>query len=592
MHDRDLEGLYNNYRGLRPTTIRSILDCWADRRPVEESLEVIRRVFPGSQILESTARSVMRYLQDRDWRGCIVNIIGDYGSGKTQMGFILLRMIRERGEARVRMITADPLTELRSEILEDGDERPLVVIVDEVDLLIGDMERGKRDRVEELADLARMMTEGSFSNPARGSVILLLSKKAHSSLKMDRALRNRLIDRAKEFSLSMSETDRERVSLEAVRRIIALRMAYSEEDRLRIFRSLGLIYPFMEKLALDLCSMHEIGGIVKNLVTALDDILSELTDPRSLGEVEKGRFFEEVLKRFFSEVFRRVHFRVTVGDERRDYVAIFSEEPLSVPGARTDAHYDIRTYDADRGLIGSLLVNQVGLEIKYGDYWKENRDQLLRVMERYPLLLICVTEMDEDELADLRNQMRAGGRAFEIMGLSPKVLGVTLTLTPEGALRFLRNWGTFERDLEEILSILTLQSVRVKDREVSDQDILAQASSAIVSSLMRELRRARKMVRTSTLSDLIRRSLEGVYARYGRAAPDLPEILVDRILRLLEREGLGRLSETGKSFSLSAESKRNLEELSLDEGRRRDMERVVSGILLRMQEQAPGLDAL
>ncbi|MEM1983895.1 MAG: hypothetical protein QXW76_01360 [Candidatus Korarchaeum sp.] len=587
----EVRQLYNSYRNLRISTLRSVLECWADRRPVEESVEVMERVFPGFWKLRSTAEGVISHLEYRDWRGCIVNIVGDYGSGKTQMGFILLRMIRDRGEAHAKMIAVDPFTDLRREVLEEleAEEKPLVLIVDEVDQLISDLERGRREKVEEVADLARMLTEGSFSNPARGSVILLLSKKARNALRSDRSLSNRLMDRAREFSLSMSETEREKVSLEAVKRILALWMACREEEPWRVQQYFHVLYPFMERLALELSDTHEIGGVVKNLTIALEEVMLNLRYAPPIGRVEEGRFFEDLLKRFLKEMIGKVPFKVRIGEEAREYLAVFSDEPLSVPGARTDAHYDIWT--STRGLRGNLLVNRVGVEIKYGEYWRENRDQLLRVMERHPLLLLCVADMDPDEVMALKVEMRAGGRAFDMINADPKVLRVAYVMTEEGALRFLRDWGKFDRDVEEAMSTISIQSLRVEDKEVSERDLIAQASSSILASVIRDLRKAKKSVRTSTLSGIIGRSVQGVYAKYGKAPPEVPEHLIFRVLRVLEREGLGRLSDTGKTFSLDRESKQNIEEVSSNDERRKMIEAVISEILLRVHEHPLKLDA-
>ncbi|MDW8035585.1 MAG: hypothetical protein RMI85_03925, partial [Candidatus Korarchaeum sp.] len=538
------------------------------------------------------ADSVIKYLEYRDWRGCIVNIIGDYGSGKTQMGFILLRMIKEKGEARTKIISVDPFTDLKQEVTEEleADGKPLVLIIDEVDQLISDLEKNKRDKIEEVADLARMITEGSFRNPAKGSVILLLSKKAKKALRSDRSLSNRLMDRAREFSLSMSETEREKASLEAVKRIIALWMAQSEEESWKIGQYFQVIYPFMEKLALELSDTHEIGGVVKNLTIALEEILLNLRHAQPIGRVEEGRFFEDLLKRFLKEVIRKVPFKIRIGEEVRNYIAVFSEEPLSVPGARTDAHYDIWTYDPNKGLRGNLLVNQVGVEVKCGEYWRENKEQLRRVMEKYPLLLLCVTHMGSDEAMALKTEMRAGGRAFEMISADPTVLRVAYLMTEEGALKFLSEWGKFDMDFEEAMSTISIQSVRVEDKEISERDLAVQASSNLLASVIRDLRKAKKSVRTSTLFGIIEKSIEGVYANYGKAPPEVSERSVLRILEVLEREGLGRLSDTGKTFSLDRESKQSIEDLSSNEERKKRVEAVISEILLRIHEHPPKLD--
>ncbi|MEM3929981.1 MAG: hypothetical protein QXX48_06880, partial [Candidatus Korarchaeum sp.] len=133
--------------------------------------------------------------------------------------------------------------------------------------------------------------------------------------------------------------------------------------------------------------------------------------------------------------------------------------------------------------------------------------------------------------------------------------------------------------------------LRGEDKEVSERDLVAQASSSILASVIRDLRKAKKSVRTSTLSGIIGRSVQGVYAKYGKAPPEVPEHLIFRVLRVLEREGLGRLSDTGKTFSLDRESKQNIEEVSSNDERRKMIEAVISEILLRVHEHPLKLDA-
>lgn len=589
----EVKRLYAEYRKLRVSTISSVLDCWAERRPVEENLDVMERIFPRfERTLKRTAEDVVRYLEGRDWRGCIANVVGEYGSGKTQLGFILKRMIRERGGAHASMITLDPFTDLKREIQEEieADRRPLVLIVDEVDQLVSELERGERRKVEELADVARMLTEGSFSRPARGSVVLLLSKKARNSLRKDIALSNRLMDRAREFSISMSDSEREEVSLEAAKRIVALWAARTED--MSVWQYFRVIYPFMERLASKLSDTHEIGGVIKNLVVALEDAMQNLGHAPPMGRIEEGRSFEGLLERFLKEIIGKVPIKIRIGERTMDYLAVFSEEPLSVPGARTDAHYEVWTYDAARSLRGNRMVGQIGVEIKYGEYWRENREQLLRIMESYPLLLLCVANIDPDEQTTIENEMRAGGRAFAMITADPTVLRVASVMTEEGALRFLERWGELSRDVEEVLSVITTQSVRVEGKEVSEHDLAYQASSTILTSIVRDLKKAKKSVRTSTLAEIIKKGVEGVYGNYGRAPPELSERLILSILRLLERERLGRLSETGKSFSLDIESKRNIEEISSNEERRRKVEAAISEIFLTAQGRLSKLDVL
>ncbi len=584
---KEVRDLAEKFRSYRPTTIREILSCWADRRPIEAPLSMIEDLFVGMRSLKETMELVLSHLRDRDWRGFIARIVGEYGSGKTQLGRLLLRAIREEGGVEPRFVTLDPLTDVRDLLVEEIDvEGPVVLIIDEVDQLLRDLERGRREKLEDLADVVRWVTEGHGS-PPRGSVILLLSKRAQEALMSDRALANRLMERSRMFKLSMSDEERERAGVEAVKKVLALWMAYSQDYASLIERIFPALYPLMEKVARDLALTREIGGIVKNLVDLSEEVLRSVReDAALLSKVEEGSVIEEMIREFLTREMRSFPFKVRLGDEVRDYLAVFSSERLSVPGAVSDGQFLVWTYDAGTGRKGDVLVSRIGVEIKLGDYWVREREQIIRLLAENPLLVISVTDADPEEMAEVEAEMRRGGRPFALLTADPDLFRVAYLLRRERALNFLRERGNFERDMPEVLSQLMIPAAvsQVTGGDVSEDKLLRQAASSVLSSLIRELKRAKTSKRMTTLINAIVASVDSVYSGAGARPPAIGSTTINMIVRVLIREGLGRLSESGKSLMLNREARLILEEIERDDKRRRDVELVIYDILSKSKE--------
>ena len=588
---REVKSLSERFSRYGPSLIRQVLNGWADRRPLEVKLEVIEEVFVNVKLLKRISESVISYLRDRDWRGAIVSVVGEYGSGKSQLGHMLLRAIRMEGEASAKFIVLNPIDDVREIFMREIEigEKPMVIIVDEIDQLLRDLEKGRREKFEDLADMVRWFTEGHYGKPPAGSVILLMSKRAKEGLSSDRALANRLLERSREFRLSMSDEEREKASVEAVKKVIALQMAYDEDRKVVIQRNFPVIYKFLENRAREVSLVREVGGILKNIVDLMNELIINMDETVSIPSgVELGTMMEELIKDFLSRELRAIPFKVRLGDEFADYLATFSTERLNVPGAITDAHYVIWTYDPQRGKRGDTIIGKVAVEIKYGTHWMHNRDQILKILSHYPLLMILVADLDPEDRSRVEVEIRRGGRRFGLISLDPYLFKAALLLREEYRLQFLRERSTLRRDLREVMGhIMTPEAVKqilTTEGEISKDKLLRAAASSVLSSLIRELKAGRHSKRITTLSNVIINSFEAVYSGANITAPVLPAHIIDKVLRILVREGLGRFSKTGKSFMLSKESRLLLEELERDDERRRRVESVIYDILAQSKE--------
>ncbi len=125
---------------------------------------------------------------------------------------------------------------------------------------------------------------------------------------------------------------------------------------------------------------------------------------------------------------------------------------------------------------------------------------------------------------------------------------------------------------------------QVTSEGLSEDKLLRQAASSILSSLIRELKRAKTSKRMTTLINAIVASVDSVYAGAGTRPPSMESGTINMIIRVLIREGLGRLSESGKSLMLNREARLILEEIERDDKRRRDVELVIYDILSRSKE--------
>lgn len=583
---KEVRDLASRFRKYESTKIREVLDCWADRRPVEAPLDMISDFFVGVKYIKESMELILSYLRDREWRGAIVRVVGEYGSGKTQLGHLLLRAMRKEEEVVPRFISLDPISDVKDRLMGELEikDKPVVLIVDEVDQLLRDLEKGRRDKVEDLADVVRAITEGSYSHPPMGSVVLLLSKRAQEALMMDRALANRLIERSRQFRLSLSDEEREKMSVEAAKKVLALWMAYPPRSDSLIEGVFLALYPLMINAAKDLARTREIGGIVKNLVDLSEDVLNNVReDALLLSKVEEGKIIEKLLREFLSNEMRNIPFKVRLGEDVLDYLAIFSPDKPSAEGAMADGQYLVWTYDASSGKKGEVLVNRIAVEAKFGDYWMDNRDQLLRLLQKMPVLLIAITEADPEEVAEVEAELRAGGRSFAAVRAEPNLFRVAYLLRPERTLAFLRERSSFERDLPESLSQLMIPQVVMMEvgegEGVSGDKLLRQAASSILSSLFRELRRAKSSKRVSTLAKVIAASVDSVYKGAKIPSPGVSTQTIDLILSVLVREKLGTLSPSKKTFTLSREAPILLNDLETDEKRRRNVELVIYDIL-------------
>ncbi len=570
---RELSHKYS--KKLAPSQIREILNYWMDRRPMNLPPEMLREVFVEPEFLFKKAEDIINYLRERDWRGAIVSVVGEYGSGKTQLGLILKRMLRGERDVRSYFKTLDSFRDVRTILLEDvtlDDVEPLVLIVDEVDQLLSELYRGRRERIEEMADIVRFITEGSASPPL-GSVVLLMSTRAKGELASDRSLANRLIARAREFRLTLTDEEREKAALEAVKKVMSLYMAL--ESAFDVYKYFDLLYEFLTSRARTLALTLEIGGIVKEVTLTLKEILDRIDKGAKVPEgTELGRTLEEALKKYLKERASAVPFEVRVGERVKHYLAKFSEERVRVEQAISDGQYVVHTYDPSRGFVGSPVL-RVLVEVKTGTSWLSDSNakrQIQSFLNEAPLLLFW--------LSDHQNEIPPFEGPLRVIVQDPSPFKVSMIL--KGGRELLDSWVDLKRDVEENVALLTLPRTASNDKGkegVADLDVVA---STIVSAVLIELKKARSYKKVSTLHAVILNAMRYAYEQMGLTPPQPSSTLIESLLRVFVREGLGRFSKTGKTVQITKESRLRIMELESNPGRRKRVEEELRELLKKV----------
>ncbi len=566
---------YRYSKELAPSQIREILNYWMDRRPMNLPPDMLRKVFVDPSFLFKRAEDIVKYLKERDWRGAIVSVVGEYGSGKTQLGLILRRMLKEEEDVRPYFKSLDSFRDVREVLLEDvtfDDVEPLVLIVDEVDQLLSELYRGKRGRIEELADIVRAITEGSVSPPA-GSVVLLMSTRAKGELASDRSLANRLIARAREFRLAMTDEEREKAALEAVKKVLSLFMAL--ESAYDVYKHFDVLYEFLTSRARSLAQTMEIGGIVKEITLTLKEILDRL-DPNAeipSGVVELGKALEDALKSYLRERASAVPFQVTVGDRIRHYLAKFSDERVRVDQSISDGQYTVHTYDPSRNLIGSP-VSKVLVEVKTGTTWINNAEtkrQIQSFLKAGPVLLFWLSDQEED-LLPVEGSLR-------VIIQDPSPFKVSMIL--RGGKDLLDSWVNLKRDVAENMEFLMIPT-SVGGTGGDREEEVEVVASAIASAVLIELKKAKSYKKISTLHSAILNAIQYTYNQMGKAPPTVSPSLLDSLLRVFVKEGLGRFSRTGKTVQIGKDNRIRIMELEANPGRRKRLEEEVRELLKKV----------
>ncbi|MDK2464457.1 MAG: hypothetical protein QI223_06780, partial [Candidatus Korarchaeota archaeon] len=417
---------------IRPTVLSEVLSCWSEGRVIDLPLSTLSDFFVRSERLQEILKGVLNFLREREWRGACVSVVGEYGSGKSQLSVALIRILRGRNVPAARVVlgpTSDVRKEILSRVEQVREEEPLVIVVDEVDQLIEDIWRyNDRRRLEELATLVRGLTEAGEDRPPRASFVLLLSKRAKAELEKDIALVNRLGRRLKEFRLTLPDDDRIRAARDATIRVMAALAAYNHKYKTTLNARFFEIYPVVAKKAMERALSREIGGVVKYLVDTLRYVLDHIDiSKKAPSGTEFGRRAEEVWRTYMTKHLAAVRFTTVHEGLRRDYIATLETSRLRLRGRVSDAQYLVWPYDPERGEKGTSLVARISVEIKAGKSWvspsSRDWDQLRDMLDEGPVLLFSIEEWDLSERESVEAQLSDGApHSARIVEVDPDLM--------------------------------------------------------------------------------------------------------------------------------------------------------------------------
>jgi len=551
-----------------------IIECWRSGKPIDLPLDKLAPVFVSAEEIGRVTFSIIEMLQNNDWRGLILSVVGEYGSGKSQLGLILNRWFQSSEEnVESVYISIDLFSDIEEKILnkikELPSDRPVVIILDEIDQLLIDLSRGKRYRIESLADLVRGLTQGGPGEFPRASFILLLSKRAKSELYKDKALADRLLRRTSmEFRLSLSDDERALLAKESVPKILAVFASHSKANYSIIEKYFKEIYSFLAKNAEEMALYSEIGSVIKRITDTLMDVLIHVDRFAEIpSELKFGIVAEEVWKDFMKKRLSAIPITVSVGKTQTDYVATFSEKRIKAGSRFADANYEVWPYNPEKGERGTKLVSKIAVEIKSGRLWikqtSQERSQLIEIAEHFPLIIFSIGDLTREELESVENQLSFSTKnQVAIIGVSEDLLKLSLLLEESFRWQFIDTHGAFKEDLIEVMrSFLKVTPETIKIMPTEEKEPLKLAISLLIDYVCRDVRK-RKYKKISSLYNNLSKFMGKTYKQTGGSPPRISEELFLEMLKVLEREALGKISK-GR-FNLSKESRERWIQLKSD----------------------------
>ncbi len=576
--DAGWQKAYEEYRSLKDKLdeyqikeLDYILECWRSGKPIDLPLGKLANIFVRVEEMGRIAFSIIEMLKNNDWRGVILSVVGEYGSGKSQLGLILNRLLE--GEVESAYISLDPISDVEEKILNKirglPSDKPVVMIVDEIDQLLVDLAKGRRYRIEELVDLIRGFTQGGPGEFPRASFVLLLSKRAKGELYRDKALADRLLRRSSmEFRLSLSDDERVAAARDAVLKIMAVFASHSKANYSNIERHFRHIYRFLIRNAEEMALYSEIGTVIKRITETLMDVLIHMDEFAEVpSELEFGKVVEETWKDFMKKRLSAIPVTISIGESRTYYMATFSEKKIRAGQRFSDAYYEVWPYNPEKGERGTKLVSKIAVEIKSGRSWmkqsSQERSQLVEIAEHYPLIIFSIGDLTREELESIENQLSLPAKnQIAVIGVSEDLLSLSLLLKEDYRWQFIDTHGAFREDLVEVMrSFLKVTPETIKIMPVEEKEPLKLAISLLIDHMGRDIER-RKYKRINSLQNNLLKSMAKTYKQVGSSAPPLSDEIFLEMLKVLEREGLGTVSR-GR-FNLSKESRERWVQLKAD----------------------------
>ena len=342
-----------------------------------------------------------------------------YGVGKSQVAYLLKILLEERG-AKVQYMEVNPTSledgSFRMELQEmasvsQGFRDPLVVIVDEVDLIVSPSNSPSKTRrlIEELGNAIIGFSEKSGGKRA---IVLILSGSVESKIdevapdRLGRRLMNRL-----SFELPLGWNDIYDL-LTTMASLSYLRWDLNTEDKLYLLSRFVNDYAnFLRYGRKVVPTIGEIVALSSSLIDEFSSKVSRIPEQQLAGKldnkVEMGRVVEQFIRKIF---------RVLITSYRFEYQ--FEKERYYIESQYSEALREHRQRIPDltfRVTLGDREVGRIAIEITSERSLSERKKKQLKdFSEKYPTLLIYLTDGDRSHIEKILSEKEGMEKKYPI----------------------------------------------------------------------------------------------------------------------------------------------------------------------------------
>lgn len=331
-----------------------------------------------------------------------------YGVGKSQVAYLLKVLLEERG-AKVQYREVDPASledgSFRMELQEmasvsQGFREPLVVIVDEVDLIVSPSNSPSKTRrlIEELGNAIIGFSEKSGGERA---IVLVLSSPVESKIdevapdRLGRRLMNRL-----SFELPLEWSD----IYDLLANIASLSyLRWNLDGEYKLYLLYKFVNDYIDFLRYGRKVVPTIGEIVALSASLIDEFsnkvsgITEQLAGKLDNNAEMGRVLEQFMRKIFRNLIISYRFEHQYGNDKYPIESIYSEASHKHGQRIPDLMFNVTLGGREVGKIAVEITSERGLS-------KRKKDQLKDFSEKYPTLLIYLTDEDRTHIEKILNE--------------------------------------------------------------------------------------------------------------------------------------------------------------------------------------------
>lgn len=371
---------------------KKIITHWTGGYPIRGySIEKLKPILINPSGIEKYINDIYSTLRYFNY-SCIIGIVGELGSGKTQLGYLLESSLRSKDPnlAIDYISLGDPADVHLISSKIDELSSPGILIVDEIDAVLAQLAQKEDDKRHFVHLLAGYLV-GKSKNQ-KGFVLLLTQRSINELQRLNDSLRRIIVKDIVRYLGRLDRLDNSKVG-ELASKILGLMIWSGEYPNLNDFpeQYLELLVDFAVKYA-ELIGKRTIGPLIK-MFTEVFEIISSYSHQINIGATDRGRILEDIFRKYLKNEFKSISFKVNKGD----YVAYIVKATQTIVG-KPDIQYNVYPgkYPTGRPIL------KVYLEIKAGsiENVRRSKDQLLLYAQEAPLLIVWIGRGELNELED------------------------------------------------------------------------------------------------------------------------------------------------------------------------------------------------